>query len=129
MTRTTRAFGANPLLLKALIALDALQQGKGTRGLFTVLGRQLVVSENLCAAGYLQDMRKTVRQAHAALVRVDWDARPNDEWRASGEDYEALRAAVLVFDEQLLLAPREEILAAELQMNHALARPRTTATQ
>jgi hypothetical protein len=111
-------------LLKALIALDALFQGKGSRGLFATLGQQLVVSEKLCAAGYARDSLRIVREGHAALVRVEWDARENDEWHARGDDYAALRAAVAVLEAQLLTAPRLEILAAELEMTRALMRPR-----
>jgi hypothetical protein len=123
LSRSSPTGDANPLLLKAFIALDALAQGKGSRGLFAILGQQLVVSENLCAAGYAKESLRTVREAHAALVRVEWDARANDEWHAKGDDYVALRAAVAVLEAQLLMAPRLEILAAELAMTRTLMRP------
>jgi hypothetical protein len=71
------------LLLKAFSTLDALHRGKGNQGVFAVLGQQLIVSERLCLAGYQQDELGTVRQAHAAMVRVDWDARSSGQWSSA----------------------------------------------
>jgi hypothetical protein len=102
--------------LRAYIALDAFYRGKGSAGLLALIGRHLVVSENLCQAGYGADGLRTVREAHASLVRVDWDAQSGQEWRASGVDYEALRSAFVVYDEQLRIAPRNVVQHAQIQM-------------
>jgi hypothetical protein len=102
--------------LRALIALDAFHRGKGSAGLLALMGRHLVVSENLCQAGYAPDSLRTVREAHASLVRVDWDAQSGQGWKAEGVDYEALRRAFAVYDEQLRTAPRNVVQHAQILM-------------
>lgn len=117
LTRTARAeAGANPLLLKAFVALDALYREKGTRGAFTVLGQQLVISERLCAAGYEAQHLRTVREAHAAMVRVDHDSHTNGVWKIAREEYAAVCDALGVYEKQLFSAPRETVVEATLAM-------------
>ncbi|MEX3983986.1 hypothetical protein AB4Y45_33915 [Paraburkholderia sp. EG287A] len=114
--------GPNALLLRAYIALDALHRGKGTKGLFITFGQQLVIAERLCVAGYEKDQLRALREAHAALVRVDWDARPSNEWKAAGEDYEALRVALQVYEAQLRVVPRSEVRIAQMAMMAMIGR-------
>jgi hypothetical protein len=102
--------------LRALVALDAFHRGKGTIGLLALLGRHLVVCENLCEAGFEKESLRTVREAHAALVRVDWDAQNSAEWKAAGVDYEALREALSIYDRQLQRAPRGVVQQAQISM-------------
>jgi hypothetical protein len=113
--------GANPLLLRVYIALDALQRGKGSNSLFLSLGQHLVIAEQLCRAGFEPDALTTLRRAHAALVRVDWDARSTGEWKADVDEYEALREAILVYEVQLRRAPREAVRLAQAGMSLLLA--------
>ncbi|WP_157641823.1 hypothetical protein [Burkholderia ubonensis] len=110
------------LLLRALIALDSLHRGNGTPELVTALGHNLIVSENLCAAGYEKDKLKAVREGHAALVRVDLAAQESKRWQAATGDYESLRDAVQVYDKQLRTAPRAEVRQAQLAMVDVLVR-------
>lgn len=108
--------GRSVLLLKAFAALDAMHKGKGTRGVFASIGQQLIICDELCTAGFEKDERKTVREAHAALVRADWDARSTGVWSLTDTDYEAVRQAVLVYETQLRIAPHVDVLEAELRM-------------
>ena len=113
--------GSNPLLLKSLIALDALHRGHATTNLLTLLGQQLLISEELCLAGYERAHLKSVRDAHAVLVKVDGDAVSKHHWKAVGAEYEALREALAVYDVQLRRAPRAQVRDAQLAtMNRLL---------
>ncbi|WP_143749288.1 hypothetical protein [Caballeronia arvi] len=105
---------ANPLSLKSWIALDALHRGCGTSSLLTLLCQQLLISEELCFAGYQTARLASVREARAALVRLDWDAKSRIDWKAAGSDYEALRDALLVYDAQLQSAPGVQVRDAQL---------------
>jgi hypothetical protein len=102
--------------LRALVALDAFHRGKGSIGLLALLGRHLVVCENLCEAGFEKESLRAVREAHAALVRVDWDAQNSAEWKAAGVDYEALREALSIYDRQLQHTPRSIVQHAQISM-------------
>ncbi|MPW23031.1 hypothetical protein GCT13_41215 [Paraburkholderia sp. CNPSo 3157] len=112
-------------MLKAFSTLDALHRGKGNRGVFAVLGQQLIVSERLCLAGYQQDELDTVRHAHAAMVRVDWDARDTGQWKIADTDYEAVRAALAVYEHQLTVVPRPLVVKALLESARNIAVRRT----
>ncbi|WP_152979218.1 hypothetical protein [Caballeronia cordobensis] len=105
---------ADPLALKSWIALDALHRGRGSSNLLTSLCQQLLLSEELCLAGYQKARLSSVREAHAALVRLDWDAKSGIDWKAVGTDYDALRDALFVYDEQLRSAPRTRVRRAQL---------------
>ncbi|MFM0140428.1 hypothetical protein [Caballeronia grimmiae] len=103
-----------PLLLKSLIALDALHRGKATTSLLTLLAQQLLVAEELCAAGYQSSHSALLREAHSALIRVYSQATSKSDLKASGDNYEALRDALIVYDVQLNSAPRARIRDAEI---------------
>jgi hypothetical protein len=106
----------NTLLLKAYTTLDALHRGKGTRMVFAALGQQMIICDELCTAGFASDSRRVVREAHAALVRADWDARSSEVWSLAGEDYEAVCAAMQVYETQLRTASPNEARQAEMGM-------------
>lgn len=103
-------------LLKAYAALDAMFHGKGTQALFASLGQQMITCDELCTAGFVKEARKVVLEAHAALVRSDWDARSSDVWALAGEDYEAVRLAMAVYELQMRITPQADLLQAELRM-------------
>ncbi|TCG06701.1 hypothetical protein BZM27_24440 [Paraburkholderia steynii] len=106
----------NPLLLKPYVALDALYRGRGSSGAVTMLGQHLIISEQLCLAGFERAQLGPVRQAHAALVRIDGHAKVGDTWIAEGQDYEALRNALQVYERQLRIAPPTEVRIAQTVM-------------
>ncbi|MDR5747836.1 hypothetical protein QCE73_32105 [Caballeronia sp. LZ029] len=108
------ANSANLLALKSWIALDALYRGRGTGTLLTLLCQQLLVSEELCIAGFQKARLASIREAHAALVRLDGDAKSNIDCEATGADYESLRDALVVYDAQLRSAPRLLVRDAQL---------------
>jgi hypothetical protein len=99
----------NPLLLKPYVALDALYRGKGSSGVVMMLGQHLIISEQLCLAGFERTQLGPVRQAHAALVRIDGHAKVGGAWVAVEQDYEALRNALQVYERQLRIAPPMEV--------------------
>ena len=110
------------LLLNSLIALDALHRGKATKGLLTLLGQQLLMSEALCLAGYEQACLQPVREGHAALVSVDWEAASKSAPCATGAEYQALREALIIYDVQLQSAPRADVEDAQLATLSRLVR-------
>lgn len=111
----------NPLLLlQPYVALDVLYRGKGTSGVVTILGQHLIISEQLCRAGFEQAQLGPVRQGHAALVRIDGQAKEDGTWVAAGPDYEALRDALQVYDRQLRMAPATDIRMAHTAMANML---------
>lgn len=117
---------ATSLLLRAFITLDALHRGKGSRGVFAVLGQQLVICERLCIEGYLAHELRTVRHAHAAMINSDVDARSSGQWILSGTDYEAVCAALDVFGRQLDIAPRPLVAKAMVESAMIVAPRRET---
>ncbi|RQR65435.1 hypothetical protein DIE18_03000 [Burkholderia sp. Bp9125] len=110
----------NLLLLQPYVALDVLCRGKGTSGVVTILGQHLIISEQLCRAGFERAQLGPIRQGHAALVRIDGQAKENGSWRAEGQNYEALRDALLVYDRQLSNAPATEVRMAHTAMSAML---------
>lgn len=85
-----------PLLLKALIALDALRRGKATTTLLTSLAQQLHIAEALCVAGYGSSQVESNPGAYAAVVRVYSKADLNCGVEAADAEYEALRDALVI---------------------------------
>jgi hypothetical protein len=112
--QASEASSPNPHLLRSLLALDALHRGKGTTHLLTLLAQQLLVSEELCLAGYQRAQLGAVQEAHAALVKLDREVPGNDGLKAAGAEYEALRIALVVYDAQLRSATRTQVRDAQL---------------
>ena len=110
----------NLLLLQPYVALDVLFRGKGSPGVVTILGQHLIISEQLCRAGFEAARLGPIRQGHAALVRIDGQAKEDGSWSAEGRDYEALRDALQVYDRQLSCAPAAEIRMAHTAMSNML---------
>jgi len=110
----------NLLLLQPYVALDVLCRGKGSSGVVTILGQHLIISEQLCRAGFERTQLGPIRQGHAALVRIDGQAKEGGSWRAEGQDYEALRDALQVYDRQLSSAAAAEIRMAQSAMSEML---------
>lgn len=108
------------LLLQPYVALDVLCRGKGSSGIVTILGQHLIISEQLCRAGFEHAQLGPIRQGHAALVRIDGQAKEDGSWIAEGLEYEALRDALQVYDRQLRLAPATEIRMAHAAMTEML---------
>ena len=81
----------------------------------------MIISEQLCLAGFERAQLVPVRQAHAALVRIDGHANVNGAWIAVGQDYEALRNALQVYERQLRIAPPMEVRMAQTVMVTTLA--------
>ncbi|WP_126223336.1 hypothetical protein [Burkholderia ambifaria] len=108
------------LLLQPYVALDVLCRGKGSSGIITILGQHLIISEQLCRAGFEPAQLGPIRQGHAALVRIDGQAKEDGSWIAAGNDYEALRDALQVYDRQLSNAPATEIRMAHTAMSEML---------
>ena len=103
----------NPLLLQPYVALDVLHRGKGSFGVVAILGQHLIVSEQLCQAGFEQAQLGAIRLGHAALVCIDSQAEESGVWIADGKEYEALRNALLVYDRQLRVAPSANVRIAQ----------------
>lgn len=106
----------NSHLLKSYIAFDALQRGCVTMGLLAHLGEQLLVSQNLCKAGFLKDNEPAVRAAQEALVDVDDAARDSGPICATEGQLRALREALRILDFQLTTALRGDVLQAEMRV-------------
>lgn len=114
--------GPKPLLLPQLyVDLDVLYRGRGSSGVVTILGQHLIISRQLCLAGFEQAQLARVRQGHAALVRIDGQAKAGGAWIADGQDYEALRNALQVYERQLCVAPPAEVQIAQATMASMLA--------
>ena len=108
------------MLLQCYTGLDAFRRGHGSRELFTTLGRQLLVAEELCHLGYESDDRMAIREAHAAMMQIDTAARENGIWAMSDIDYAWLCFALDVFARQLAAASLESIAMAEAKMIEGL---------
>lgn len=72
-----------------------------------------------------------MREPHAALVKLDWDAASMDRWQATEAEYVTLRDALVVYDDQLGSAPRAQVRDAQLAtmnrlVDHAEKRRGTT---
>ncbi|WP_143756917.1 hypothetical protein [Caballeronia glebae] len=131
LMQAAKAGSSNPLLLRSLVALDALHRGKGTTALLTLLAQQLLISEELCLSGYQSARLGAVQDAHAALVRLDREVALNGDWKAAGAQYEALRKAFVVYDAQLRSAPRTRVHDAQLTttgrlLDHLVRREQAT---
>ena len=55
------------------------------------------------------------------MIRVDWDARSSEQWKIADADYEAVCAALTVYEHQLTVAPRQRVVKAALESARAVA--------
>lgn len=86
------------------IALDASRQGHGSRDLFMILVRHLLVSEELCRLGLGPDELANIENAHAAIVRLDAAKHRDGVWVLGDNEYSRLCAALAIQDAQLSIA-------------------------
>ncbi|MDR5784404.1 hypothetical protein QCE63_33825 [Caballeronia sp. LZ065] len=82
--------------------------------MLTLLAQQLLISEELCVAGYERARLESVREGLAALVRVDVRVTSNSHCILAGADYEVLREALVIYDVQLRTARPARVRDAQL---------------
>ena len=110
------------MLLQAYASLDAFRRGHGSRELFTTLGRQLLVAEELSRIGHLSDALADIAEAQIAMTDIDVAKKANGKWIIDGENYAWLSVALDIFEKQLALASLEDIAKAEARMIEGLMR-------
>jgi hypothetical protein len=114
------------MLLQCYVGLDAFRRGHGSRELFTTLGRQLLVAEELCLIGYQPDEISDVREALAAMVHIDATRREEGVWLMGDVEYAWLCVAFEIFGRQLAVASLDSIAKAETRMVEGLLRAKPT---
>jgi len=122
-SRTAHGPVTDAMLLQAYAALDAFRRGHGSRELFGVLARYLLIAEELARLGHLADALADVQRAHAAMVALDASepaGEPGGRWRADDAGYEPLCTALAILDAQLLDASLSDIAMAETRMVEGL---------
>jgi hypothetical protein len=110
------------MLLQCYASLDAFRRGYGSRELFTTLGRQLLVASELCHLGYEPDAIDAIREAQAAMARIDALEKQCGLWLLADTDYAWLCIALESFDRQLSEASLDAIAKAETRMVEGLLR-------
>jgi hypothetical protein len=110
------------MLLQCYTALDAFRRGHGSRGLFSTLGRHLLVAEELCRLGLGADQLADVESAHAAMVHINAAEHHDGNWMLSDREYSLLCAALAILDAQLSIASLDEIARAEARVVEGLIR-------
>jgi hypothetical protein len=110
------------MLLQAYASLDAFRRGHGSRELFTTLGRQLLVAEELSRIGHLSEALADIAEAQIAMTDIDVAKKANGKWNIDGENYAWLSVALDIFEKQLALASLEDIAKAEARMIEGLMR-------
>ena len=114
------------MLLQCYVGLDAFRRGHGSRELFTTLGRQLLVAEELCLIGYQPDQISDIREALAAMVRIDTASKEDGVWLMGDAEYGWLCIAFEIFGRQLSLASLDSIAKAETRMVEGLLKAERT---
>ena len=110
------------MLLQCYVGLDAFRRGHGSRELFTTLGRQLLVAEELCLIGYQPDQISDIREALAAMVRIDTINKKDGVWLMGDVEHAWLCVAFEIFGRQLCVASLDSIAKAETRMVEGLLR-------
>lgn len=121
-SRATHEPVVQAMLLQSYTALDAFRRGHGSRELFTILGRQLLIALELCRLGYHADDIDVIESAHAAMMRIETAAKTYGTWPLNDDDYAWLRVAFEIFSGQLSAAPLDAIAKAEARMVGGLLR-------
>jgi hypothetical protein len=114
------------MLLQCYVGLDAFRRGHGSRELFTTLGRQLLVAEELCLIGYQPDEIADIREALAAMVHIDASTREDGVWFMGDVEYACLCVAFEIFGRQLSVASLDSIAKAETRMVEGLLKVKPT---
>ncbi|BCF92678.1 MULTISPECIES: hypothetical protein [Paraburkholderia] len=110
------------MLLQAYASLDAFRRGQGSRELFTTLGRQLLIAEELSRIGHLPEAIDDIAEAQIAMTDIDGAEKARGEWKVEGDNYAWLTIALDTFDRQLAVASLEDIAKAEARMIEGLMR-------
>ncbi|WP_035992196.1 hypothetical protein [Paraburkholderia caribensis] len=110
------------MLLQAYASLDAFRRGQGSRELFTTLGRQLLIAEELSRIGHLPEAIDDIAEAQIAMTDIDSAKTARGEWTVEGDNYAWLTIALDAFDRQLAVASLEDIAKAEARMIEGLMR-------
>jgi hypothetical protein len=110
------------MLLQCYSALDAFQRGYGSRGLFSTLGRYLLIAEELARLGDQTEDLPEIEMAHASLMHLDAAGRERDVWALPEAEYMDLCVALASFDRQLTTASLGDIATAEARMLEGLLR-------
>jgi hypothetical protein len=110
------------MLLQAYASLDAFRRGHGSRELFTTLGRQLLIAEELSRIGHLPEAIDDIAEAQIAMTDIDGAEKARGEWQVEGDNYAWLTIALDTFDRQLAVASLEDIAKAEARMIEGLMR-------
>ena len=108
------------MLLQCYTALDAFRRGHGSRELFTTLGRQLLVAEELCRIGYHPDEIADIQEALAAMMHVDAAKNEEGVWLMGDVEHAGLCVAFEIFGRQLSVASLDSIAKAETRMVEGL---------
>ncbi|SEB92943.1 hypothetical protein SAMN02787142_0579 [Burkholderia sp. WP9] len=119
------------MLLRCYTGLDAFRRGRGSRDLFTTLGRQLLIAEELCRLEHHADEIVDIQEAHAALIHIDAAEKEGGVWVIGDADYARLCAAFDMFGRQLSAASLDVIAKAEARMVEGMlnAEPRFDAVE
>ena len=110
------------MLLQAYASLDAFRRGQGSRELFTTLGRQLLIAEELSRIGHLPEAIDDIAEAQIAMTDIDGAEKAHGKWTVEGDNYAWLTNALDTFDRQLAVASLEDIAKAEARMIEGLMR-------
>ncbi|MBN3753790.1 hypothetical protein G3N95_12635 [Paraburkholderia sp. Tr-20389] len=110
------------MLLQAYASLDAFRRGQGSRELFTTLGRQLLVAEELSRIGHVPDAIDDIAEAQIAMTDIDANEKTSGKWTVDGDNYAWLTIALDAFERQLVDASLEDIAKAEARMIEGLMR-------
>ena len=110
------------MLLQAYTSLDAFLRGQGSRELFTTLGRQLLVAEELSRIGHVPEAIDDIAEAQIAMTDIDTTEKATGNWTVDGDNYAWLTIALDAFDRQLADASLEDIAKAEARMIEGLMR-------
>jgi hypothetical protein len=110
------------MLLQAYASLDAFRNGHGSRELFTTLGRQLLVAEELSRIGHVPEALDDIAEAQIAMTDIDAAEKASGKWTIDGDNYAWLTIALGIFEKQLATSSLEDIAKAEARMIEGLMR-------
>jgi hypothetical protein len=114
------------MLLRCYTGLDAFRRGHGSRELFMMLARQLLVAEELCRCGHHQDEIGSIQGSHAAMMHIDAAEKERGVWQMGDGDYARLCQAFEIFCRQLSSASLADIAEAEAKAIEGLLKAKQT---
>jgi len=110
-------------MLLRYTGLDAFRRGHGSRELFMMLARQLLVAEELCRFGYHPDEIGCIQGSRVAMTHVDAAEKEGDVWQMGDGDY---AQAFEIFCRQLSSASLANIAVAEAKAIEGLLKAKRT---